>query len=147
MTAPSVLATTLLAARAAIASGEPVEGALKVAAAPFPNGDGVAAEAYAALLSEAKRLATRSPITALDGLVNALHMQMARARASMPPACPFCSKKAGDPCAACGGVNQRQPQKDQPAEGNRRVEGGTTPALSLTNLDAMGKPGLPRCHD
>jgi len=147
MTAPAVLTTTLLAARAAIASGEPVEAALKVAAAPFPDGDSVAAEAYAALLAEAKRLATRSPVTALDGLVNTLHMQMARARASMPPACPFCSKKAGDPCAACGGVNQRQPEKDQPAEGNRRVEGGTTPALSLTNIDATGKPGLPRCHE
>lgn len=139
MTAPAVLTTTLLAARAAIASGEPVEAALKVAAAPFPDSDSVAAEAYAALLAEAKRLATRSPVAALDGLVNTLHMQMARARALMPPACPFCSKKAGDPCAACGGVNQRQPQKTQPAEERRRVEDREQPVLSLHDNDAPGK--------
>jgi len=139
MTAPAVLTTTLLAARAAIASGEPVEAALKVAAAPFPNGDGVAAEAYAALLTEAKRLATRSPVAALDGLVNTLHMQMARARALMPPACPFCSKKAGDPCAACGGVNQRRPEKDQPAGEGQRADDREQVVTNVPKTDAPGK--------
>lgn len=152
MTPRPLLLAHLAHARTAIADGANVGEALGRACAGHLDAGTASREALALLRREAKERELRCPVETIDAvLTEALAdpdaQAAARVRAGLPMACGACGKKPGDLCQACPGGRCWWPQKDQPAEGNRRVEGGTTPALSLTNIDATGKPGLPRCHE
>ena len=152
MTPRPLLLAHLAHARAAIADGANVGDALGRACAGHLDAATASREALARLRREAKERGLRDPVATIDAiLTEALAdpdaQTAARVRAGLPMACGACGKKVGDACSVCPGGRCWWPQKDQPAEGNRRVEGGTTPALSLTNIDATGKPGLPRCHE
>ena len=152
MTPRALLLAHLAHARDAIEAGVTVGEAIGRACAGHLDAGTVSREALALLRAEAKARGLRDPVATIDAvLTEALAdpdaQAAARVRAGLPMGCGACGKKVGDACPVCPGGRCWWPQKDQPAEGNRRVEGGTTPALSLTNLDAMGKPGLPRCHD
>lgn len=153
MTPRALLLAHLAHARQRILDlGETVGEAIGHACAGHLDAGTRAHEALALLRREAKERGLRDPVATIDAALLALldgpdAQDAARLRALLPMACSACGKKPGDPCGACVGGRCWWPQKNQPAEGNRRVEGGTTPTLSLTNIDATGKPGLPRCHE
>lgn len=152
MTPRAQLLAHLAHARDAIEAGANVGEAIGRACAGHLDAGTASREALALLRAEAKARGLRDPLATIDAvLTEALNdpdaQAAARVRAGLPMVCGACGKKPGDLCGACVGGRCWWPQKTQPAEGNRRAEDREQPVLSLHDNDAMGKPGLPRCHD